>query len=99
MDELNGNGKRGLPKLREILRRQKQDSEDEESPDIEFQYDDADSMAAEIAEVYSYTEQPEFALNQAAFEGLMGQFGLSSRWLKMSSKEKKSSHFAPAGPP
>ena len=24
---------------------------DEESPDIEFQYDDADSMAAEIAEV------------------------------------------------
>ena len=27
MDELNGNGKRGLPKLREILRRQKQDSE------------------------------------------------------------------------
>ena len=67
MDELNGNGKRGLPKLREILRRQKQDSEvgfvflkadwllfilqDEESPDIEFQYDDADSMAAEIAEV------------------------------------------------
>lgn len=24
---------------------------DEESPDIEFQYDDADSMAAEVAEV------------------------------------------------
>merc|ERR1712032_635187 len=47
-----------------------------------------DSMAAEIAEVYSYTEQPEFALNQAAFEGLMGQFGLSSRWLKMNSDEK-----------
>jgi len=45
-------------------------------------------MAAEIAEVYSYTEQPEFALNQAAFEGLMGQFGMSSRWLKMAPEEK-----------
>ena len=64
MDELNGNGKRGLPKLKEILRRQKQDSEDEDSPDIEFQYEDTDTHAAEIAEVFSYTEQPEFALNQ-----------------------------------
>jgi len=88
MDELNGNGKRGLPKLREILRRQKQDSEDEESPDIEFQYDDADSHAAEIAELYSYTEQPEFSLNLAAFESLMSLFGLSNRWLKMSSSER-----------
>ena len=83
MDELNGNGKRGLPKLREILRRQKQDSEDEDSPDIEFQYEDTDSHAAEIAEAYSYTEQPEFLLNQGAFTELMTKFGLSSLWLKM----------------
>jgi len=89
MDELNGNGKRGLPKLREILRRQKQDSEDEESPDIEFQYDDADTHAAEIAEAYSYTEQPEFALNQAAFTDLMARFGLGSQWLKMNKEEKE----------
>ena len=88
MDELNGNGKRGLPKLREILRRQKADSEDEESPDIEFQYEDADTMAAEIAEVYSYTEQPEFALNQAAFESLMAQFGLGGSWLRMGAGER-----------
>jgi hypothetical protein len=27
--------------------------QDEESPDIEFQYDDADSLAAEVAEVGS----------------------------------------------
>jgi len=89
MDELNGNGKRGLPKLREILRRQKQDSEDEESPDIEFQYDDADTHAAEIAEAYSYTEQPEFAMNQAAFTELMTKFKLGAQWLKMSSAEKE----------
>jgi len=88
MDELNGNGKRGLPKLREILRRQKQDSEDEESPDIEFLYDDADSHAAEIAEAYSYTEQPEFTMNQVAFNDLMVRFGLGNQWLKMGKGEK-----------
>jgi len=89
MDELNGNGKRGLPKLREILRRQKQDSEDEESPDIEFQYDDADTHAAEIAEAYSYTEQPEFTMNQVAFCDLMTRFGLGNQWLKMGKEEKE----------
>ena len=89
MDELNGNGKRGLPKLREILRRQKQDSEDEDSPDIEFQYEDTDSHAAEIAEAYSYTEQPEFLLNHGAFCELMTKFGMSSLWLKMDQKEKE----------
>jgi len=89
MDELNGNGKRGLPKLREILRRQKQDSEDEESPDIEFQYDDADTHAAEIAEAYSYTEQPEFTMNQMAFTDLMNRFGLGNQWLKMGQGEKE----------
>ena len=89
MDELNGNGKRGLPKLREILRRQKQDSEDEDSPDIEFQYDDTDTHAAEMAEVYSYTEQPEFSLNQAAFTDLMNKFGLSHQWLKMNKSEQE----------
>jgi hypothetical protein len=30
---------------------------DEESPDIEFVYNDTDSTAAELAELYSYTEQ------------------------------------------
>eukprot|EP00090_Calanus_glacialis_P031165 TRINITY_DN5114_c0_g1_i1.p1 TRINITY_DN5114_c0_g1~~TRINITY_DN5114_c0_g1_i1.p1 ORF type:complete len:798 (-),score=302.22 TRINITY_DN5114_c0_g1_i1:161-2554(-) len=89
MDELNGNGKRGLPKLREILRRQKQDSEDEESPDIEFLYDDADTHAAEIAEAYSYTEQPEFTMNQVAFTDLMNRFGLGNQWLKMGQGEKE----------
>lgn len=89
MDELNGNGKRGLPKLREILRRQKQDSEDEDSPDIEFQYEDTDSHAAEIAECYSYTEQPEFLLNHGAFSELMSKFGMSSLWLKMDKKEQE----------
>jgi len=60
--------KRGLPKLREILRRQKQDSEDEDTPDIEYVYEDEDCFGAEMAELYSYTEGPEFQLAQSAFE-------------------------------
>jgi hypothetical protein len=32
-------------------------TQDEESPDIEFIYNDTDSTAAELAELYSYTEQ------------------------------------------
>lgn len=32
-------------------------------PDIEFCYNDADTAENEIAELYSYTEGPEFQLN------------------------------------
>lgn len=34
-----------------------------DSPDLEFVYADADIFNNEIAELYSYTEQPEFQLN------------------------------------
>lgn len=34
-----------------------------DSPDLEFSYADADIFNNEIAELYSYTEQPEFQLN------------------------------------
>lgn len=32
-------------------------------PDLDFIYDDADKQSNEIAELYSYTEGPEFQLN------------------------------------
>ncbi|KAJ8934856.1 hypothetical protein NQ314_013128 [Rhamnusium bicolor] len=66
----NGNGKRGLPRLREIIRRQRQDSDGggTDSPDLEFVYDDTDTHINEIAELYSYTEQPELQLNVKAFK-------------------------------
>ena len=34
-----------------------------ECPDIDFSYDDSDSYENEIAELYSYSEGPEFQLN------------------------------------
>ena len=37
------------------------DSDDEmDSPDVEFSYSDSDTLGAELAEFYSYTENPEF---------------------------------------
>lgn len=34
-----------------------------DGPDLEFNYSDTDTHLNEIAELYSYTEQPEFQLN------------------------------------
>jgi hypothetical protein len=81
----NGNGSSmgpgGLPKLREILRRQKADSDDEEStPDIEFCYSDSDSLGAEMAEFYSYTENPEFPSVHRAYQECMDKFGVNENW-------------------
>ncbi|MGH0125716.1 UNVERIFIED_CONTAM: hypothetical protein FKN15_027311, partial [Acipenser sinensis] len=39
-----------------------------ESPGLEFEYGDTDSITAELSELYSYTEEPEFALNRDCFE-------------------------------
>ncbi|NWR61436.1 STRP1 protein, partial [Bucorvus abyssinicus] len=39
-----------------------------ESPDLEFEYADTDRWAAELSELYSYTEGPEFLLNRKCFE-------------------------------
>ncbi|XP_045164509.1 striatin-interacting protein 1-like isoform X1 [Mercenaria mercenaria] len=63
--------KEGLPKLREILRRQRDDTDimsTGDENDLDFQYDDADTLQAEIAELYSYTEEEEFTENKECFE-------------------------------
>lgn len=56
-------------KAREFNRNQRKDSEGySESPDLEFEYADTDKWAAELAELYSYTEGPEFLMNRKCFE-------------------------------
>ncbi|KAM9321026.1 striatin-interacting protein 1 [Gastrophryne carolinensis] len=56
-------------KGREYNRNQRKDSEGySESPDLEFLYADSDKWAAELSELYSYTEGPEFQLNKKCFE-------------------------------
>lgn len=49
-------------------------------PDIEFNYDDADLPENEIAELYSYTEGPEFQLNLKAWEEVCGELGVVPLW-------------------
>lgn len=61
-----------------------------ESPDLDFVYADTDSHANEIAELYSYTEQPELQLNVKAFEDQMEQYGLPPCWQRLQNEERKS---------
>ncbi|XP_027562056.1 striatin-interacting protein 1 [Neopelma chrysocephalum] len=54
---------------RDMARPPRKDSEGySESPDLEFEYADTDKWAAELSELYSYTEGPEFLLNRKCFE-------------------------------
>ncbi len=78
-----GGGPGGLPKLKEIMRRQRQDSEEEDTPDVEFVYEDSDGLAGEVAEFYSYTENPEFAGTQRAFQDCLESFGLPTKWKEL----------------
>uniref|UniRef100_A0A7G3AY58 Uncharacterized protein n=1 Tax=Lutzomyia longipalpis TaxID=7200 RepID=A0A7G3AY58_LUTLO len=65
-------------------------AENQDCPDIVFTYDDTDGHMAEIAELYSYTEHPEFSRNVKAFEDQMESFNLPPSWQKLSDEQKKS---------
>nr|CAG4647701.1 EOG090X01YQ [Moina brachiata]SVE92870.1 EOG090X01YQ [Moina brachiata] len=89
MDEVGGT-RRGPPKLREILRRQRQDSEGTiDCPDLDFSYADGDKHTNEISELYSYTEGPEFQLNAKAFEELMEAFQVRPHWQALNRDVRK----------
>ena len=79
----SGGAPGSVKKLREILRRQKQDSEDEDSPDVDFQYNDEDSLSSELAELYSYTEAPDFQLCQKDFEDFINKYNFPKTWRGM----------------
>ncbi|XP_035720757.1 striatin-interacting protein 1 homolog isoform X3 [Vespa mandarinia] len=86
--DANGNGKRDFPR---VGYRRKVDPDDEpKSVDLDFVYDDADTHANEIAELYSYTEQYELQLNLKAFEDQMEWYKLCPWWQKLDASQKKS---------
>ena len=85
----NTNGPGSVKKLREILRRQKQDSEDEESSDVDFNYEDEDSLSSELAELYSYTEVSDFQLCQKDFEDFTNKFSFPKTWKSMGDEDKQ----------
>ncbi|XP_077865953.1 striatin-interacting protein 1 homolog [Saccoglossus kowalevskii] len=89
MEGGGGSGKRGLPKLRELLRRQRRDSDTQcDMPDLNFEYDDSDKYINEIAELYSYTEEVEFPLGQKFFEEDFHS-KVNEKWTKIDDDQRK----------
>ena len=80
---------RGIPKLRELLKRQKGETDNalDGVPDVEFTYADAQSIHDEIAELYSYTEEEEYKRNKEAF---LVEFPGVTSWQELSDNRKKS---------
>ncbi|ELU17163.1 hypothetical protein CAPTEDRAFT_164543 [Capitella teleta] len=59
-----------------------------ESPDLDFEYDDTDRYEVEISELYSYTEEPEFFLNKRCYDEMEDQF-MTKPWTKQTKEERK----------
>lgn len=55
--------------------------------DLDFIYADCDTLANEISELYSYTEEDEFFENRKAFENLMRQYELPIKWTEMNENQ------------
>ncbi|XP_056413884.1 striatin-interacting protein 1 [Hyla sarda] len=77
-------------KGREYNRNQRKDSEGcSESPDIEFIYADADKWAAELSELYSYTEGPEFQWNRKCFEEDLQLHVPDKKWTELDVSQQR----------
>ncbi|KTF88140.1 hypothetical protein cypCar_00042171 [Cyprinus carpio] len=60
-----------------------------ESPNLEFEYGDTDNFTAELSELYSYTEEPEFSLNRDYFEEDFKNHVKGRRWMELSLEEQR----------
>ena len=54
--------------------------QEEESQDVHFAYEDSDDLPTELAEFYSYTENPEFAGHQKAFSDFAERYSFPTSW-------------------
>ncbi|KAM3927612.1 striatin-interacting protein 2 [Leptodactylus fuscus] len=54
-------------------------------PSLEFEYNGSDHLAAELTELYSYTEEPELILNRRCFEERFRLQGGETRWTSLDS--------------
>uniref|UniRef100_A0A4W4HBC6 Striatin interacting protein 1 n=1 Tax=Electrophorus electricus TaxID=8005 RepID=A0A4W4HBC6_ELEEL len=74
----------------EFARNQRKDSEGlSEAPDLEFEYGDSDKWAAELSELYSYTEGPEFHLNRKCFEEDFQTHVSDKRWVDLDAMQHR----------
>ncbi|XP_068045424.1 striatin-interacting protein 2 isoform X2 [Anomalospiza imberbis] len=78
------------PKGRELFRSQRKESEGSvDCPNLEFEYGDADGHGAELAELYSYTEEPELSHNRRCFEEDFYTQVPDRRWLELDRAQQK----------
>uniref|UniRef100_A0A6I8NM58 Striatin interacting protein 2 n=1 Tax=Ornithorhynchus anatinus TaxID=9258 RepID=A0A6I8NM58_ORNAN len=78
------------PKSRELFRNQRRESEGSvDCPNLEFEYGDADGHAAELSELYSYTENPEFTTNRQCFEEDFRTQVQGKGWLDLGESQQK----------
>uniref|UniRef100_A0ABM5GLK8 Striatin-interacting protein 2 isoform X2 n=1 Tax=Pogona vitticeps TaxID=103695 RepID=A0ABM5GLK8_9SAUR len=75
---------------RELFRNPRKESEGSvDCPNLEFEYGDADSYTAELAELYSYTEEPEFSLNRKCFEEDFHTQAQGKQWSALDAPRQK----------
>ncbi|XP_018646077.1 hypothetical protein Smp_169400 [Schistosoma mansoni] len=67
----------------------KKDPVVEQNTDVNFVYNDTDEYSVEIAELYSYSEEPEFHINRECFEKDFHKF-VSVKWFEASNAERHS---------
>ncbi|KAL4640734.1 hypothetical protein GN956_G11605 [Arapaima gigas] len=86
----NSNKQKPPAKVRELFKNQRKDSEGSvESPNLEFEYGDTDCLTAELSELYSYTEEPEFALNRSCFEEDFRTQVKDRKWTELDMTEQR----------
>ncbi|NXX11239.1 STRP1 protein, partial [Podargus strigoides] len=77
-------------KARDLGRPPRKDSEGySEYPDLEFEYADTDKWAAELSELYSYTEGPEFLLNRKCFEEDFRIHVRDKKWIELDKNQQR----------
>ncbi|XP_001372567.1 striatin-interacting protein 2 isoform X1 [Monodelphis domestica] len=83
-------GKQASPKGREMFKNQRRESEGSvDCPNLEFEYGDADEHGAELSELYSYTENPEFIINRHCFEEDFRTQVQGRGWLELEEASQK----------
>lgn len=90
MDAINGASSGSLPRLRDVLRRQRRDSDPAtDAPDLDFEYADSDGYFHELSELYSYSEIPEFETTKETFESSLEAHFHTTEWRALSDSQKR----------
>ena len=71
-----------------MLLRQRRDS-DQDTPIIEFTYEDTDSYSNELSELYSYSEVPEFQTTMDIFHSNLEAVLGTKNWNETSRDQKR----------